>query len=285
MNRRYFLRSAGLLAGATQLAGFSALARAAAANNPFGIQLYTLRADLPAGPDAVITQLASFGYKQIESYEGPMGMFWGKTPAEFGRFITDLGMDLLASHCSIEENFEQKAAQAAEAGMEYLICPMIGSQESLDEYKRFAERFNRCGEICRDVGLKFGYHNHHYSFFEMDGQIPQDVMMQNTDPALVEYELDIFWLVAAGQDPLVWLRKYPGRFTFSHVKDRLPDQPSNSFTASTTLGQGFIDYASILPVAKELGMKYFIVEQEAFAGTTPIDSSRDNAAYMRNLNV
>lgn len=109
--------------------------------------------------------------------------------------------------------------------------------------------------------------------------------MQNTDPALVEYEMDIFWLVAAGQDPLAWLRKYPGRFTFAHVKDRLPDQPANSFTASTTLGRGFIDYANILPVAKSLGMKYFMVEQEAFEGTTPLDSSRDNAVYMRNLNV
>lgn len=285
MNRRHFLRMTGMMAGASQLAGLSALARAAQADNPFGIQLYTLRADLPSGPDAVITQLAQFGYKQIECYEGPMGMFWGKSPAEFGRFITELGMDLVASHCSIEENFEQKAAQAAEAGMEYLICPMIGAQESLDEYRRFADRFNRCGEICRDVGIKFGYHNHHYSFMEMDGQMPQDVMMQNTDPELVEYELDIFWLVAASQDPLIWLRKYPGRFTLSHVKDRLPDQPSNSFTASTTLGRGFIDYATILPVAKELGMKYFMVEQEAFAGTTPIESSRDNALYMRNLNV
>ncbi len=108
--------------------------------------------------------------------------------------------------------------------------------------------------------------------------------MQGTDPELVDYELDMFWLVAAGEDhPVSWLRKYPGRFKLSHVKDRLPDMSSGSFSASTTLGQGIIDYASILPVAYESGMRWFMVEQESYAGTTPLDSARDNAVYMQQF--
>ena len=285
MRRRRFLKMSAAFAGLSQLSLLSCSSDAAAQGAyPFGIQLYSLRDDMPADPDAVLQQLAQFGYQQIQSYEGPAGMFWGRSPADFGRFVRgELGMDLVASHCSIEENFERKANDAAEAGMQHLICPLIGPQDSLDEYRRYADRFNRCGEICRDVGLRFAYHNHHYTFFALDGTIPHDVLMQNTDPELVDFELDIFWLVAAGQDPLVWLRKYPGRFAFSHVKDRLPNMPADSFSASTTLGQGTIDYPSILPVAYEQGMRYFMVEQESYAGTTPLESARDNAVYMRQF--
>ncbi len=283
MQRRKFLKMSAAAAGLSQLALLRCSSEAAQSNYPFGIQLYSLRADMPADPDGVLQQLAQFGYRQIQSYEGPSGMFWGHSPESFGRYVRDLGMDPVASHCSIEEDFERKANEAAEAGMQYLICPLIGAQASLDDYRRFADRFNRCGEICREAGLRFAYHNHHYTFFELNGEIPHDVLMQNTDPEVVDFELDIFWLVAAGQDPLTWIRKYPGRFAFSHVKDRLPNMPADSFTASTTLGQGVIDYPGILPVAYEHGMRFFMVEQESYAGTTPLESAQDNAVYMRQF--
>ncbi len=284
INRRNFLkRSAVVTGGLANLGLLSACTEATATHYPFGLQLYTLRADMPADPDGVLRQVASFGYTQLEGFEGPSGMFWGKTPQEFSRFVGDLGMEMIASHCGIDEGFEQKADDAAAAGMQYLICPMIGAQASLDDYRRFAERFNECGEICKNVGLRFAYHNHHYTFIELEGAMPQDVLMQNTDPELVEYELDMFWLVAAGGDPIEWLRKYPGRFPFSHVKDRLPNMPGDSRTATCSLGTGIIDYPTILPIAYETGMRYFIVEQESYEGTTPLDSSRDNAEYMRQF--
>jgi sugar phosphate isomerase/epimerase len=177
MNRRNFLKLSGSVGS---LALFSNCAGAAESHYPFGIQLYTLRDDLPGNPDGVLKQLAGFGYKQIESFEGPMGMFWGKKPAAFKAYIDDLGMDLVASHCTIAEGFEQKAADAAEAGMQYLICPIIGAQPTMDGYLRFADRFNECGEICKQNGLKFAYHNHNYSFIAVDGVFPQDLLMQNT---------------------------------------------------------------------------------------------------------
>ena len=283
MNRRAFLKNSSVVAGAGALGLLGRTGSAAQSHYPFGIQLYTLRDDMPADPEGVLRQLARFGYTQVESYEGPQGMFWGKSPAAFAAFVRELGMDMVASHCSIEGEFERKAGQAAEAGMQYLICPMIGPQPTLDDYRRFADTFNRCGEICRANGLRFAYHNHHYTFFDVENAKPHDILMQNTDPALVDFELDMFWLVAAGEDPITWLRRYPGRFPFSHVKDRLADMPSDSFSATTTLGRGIIDYPSILPIAYELGMRWFMVEQESYAGTTPLDSSRDNAAYMQQF--
>jgi sugar phosphate isomerase/epimerase len=288
MDRRAFIKTGGAITGAAALGLLSQMANSADSHYPFGIQLYSLRDDLPNNSEAILRDLAQSGYLQIESYEGPEGMFWGKSPTAFASFVRSLGMDLVSSHCSIGDGFERKAEQAAEAGMRYLICPLIGPQPSLDDYRRFADTFNRCGEICRSNGLRFAYHNHHYTFFDVgagatEAHKPQDILMLNTDPELVDFQLDIFWLVAAGEDPLIWLQKYPGRFPLSHVKDRLANMPGDSFSATTTLGRGIIDYPAILPVAYANGMRWFMVEQESYAGTTPLESSRDNAAYMKQF--
>ncbi len=251
---------------------------------PFGIQLWTLRDVFPENPRGVLEQLASFGYRQIELFEGPQGMFWGYSPTEMKQIIDDLGMELVASHCNIQEGFERKADQAAEAGLKYLICPWIGGQDTLDDYRRFADMFNESGRICRERGFRFAYHNHEYTFQKLDGVYPQDLLMQETDPELVEYELDMYWVAAAGEDNKEWIEKYPGRFTLSHVKDRA-DVPADQMRASTTLGTGVINYPEILKKARENGMNYFFVEQEEYENTTPVDAARDGAAYMKGLDM
>jgi sugar phosphate isomerase/epimerase len=289
MTRKTFLKLSGNLTAAALAVGslpaISSCARTStsAPDPTFGLQLYSLRDAMPGDPRGVLRQVAEFGYKHIESYEGPSGMFWGMTPREFKGYMDDLGTTLIASHCNINENFEQKAAEAGSIGMEYLICPWIGPQPSLDEYKLFADQFNRCGEICNANGIKFAYHNHAYTFEKLDGVYPQDLLMTETDPELVEYELDIFWLVVAGLDPVEWVQKYPGRFSLSHIKDRERGTEVGNGDSSTTLGTGDIDYASIIKIAQSNGMKHLIVEQEKYAGTTPLDSARDNAVFMRNL--
>jgi sugar phosphate isomerase/epimerase len=298
--RRKFLKSAAqlgsglvLTAVSTKLVGCGPSKKAVGttggagntATRPFGLQLYTLRDDLPKDPKGVLKQVASFGYKQIEGYEGPLGLFWGMSNTEFKKYMDDLGMQFISSHCNTKENFEQKAAQAAEIGMKYLINPYLGKQQSLDDYKRAADDFNKNGEICRKAGLKFAYHNHGYSFTQQDGQFPQDIMMQNTDPNLVDYEMDMYWTVTAGQDPDAWFKKYPGRFTLGHVKDRRKGATPGDPDASVVIGTGSIDYNDILKKAAAAGMQYFIVEQEAYEGTTPLKAAQDDAEAMRHLPV
>lgn len=287
MNRKKFLKLSGGLTGGmiamSSLPFLKGCTEAIIKPHPFGLQLYSLRADMPNDPRGVLRQVAEFGYNQIESYEGPMGMFWGMSPAEFKSYMDDLGMEIIASHCNINQDFEQKAADAASIGMKYLICPWIGPQESLDAYKIQADRFNQCGEICRKEGIHFAYHNHAYTFELMDGIYPQDLLMENTNPALVEYEMDIYWLETAGEDTITWLKKYPNRFTLSHIKDREKGAATGEGDASATLGTGSIDYPAILKTARENGMKYFIVEQEKYEGTTPLESARDNAIYMNSI--
>jgi len=287
MKRKEFLKLSGglALAGLASKSGFASLAGETAKLKNFGIQLWSVRDDLAKDPKEVLKQLASYGYKQIESFEGSKGIFWGMTNTEFKAELDNLGMKIIASHCDINKDFEKKAADAAAIGMKYLICPHKGAQKDLDAFKKFADEFNQKGEICKKNGIRFAYHNHDYSFATMNGEMGQDVMMKNTDASLVDFELDMYWVVAAGQDIETWLKKYPKRFRLCHVKDRKKNAPLTEKDASVVLGTGSIDYPKILKTAKKLGMEYYIVEQEKWEGTTPMQAAQADAMYMKTLSI
>ncbi len=283
MDRRRFLQDAGLLAtGAAMGVGLSS----AKPLNKFGIQLYTLRDIIAKDPKAVLRQLATFGYKTVESYSHKdLGIFWGMTNKEFKSYMDSLGMKMISSHYDWKNDTEKLAPQAAAINMEYLICPYLGKQKSMDDYKRIADEFNKAGAICKKNGLKFAYHNHGYSFEAVDGVFPQDLMMKGCDPALVDFEMDIYWVVTAGQDPEEWLKKYPNRWKLCHVKDRSKTLPANQEDASVTLGTGSINFPKILKTAKANGMKHYIMEQERYDYTTSIESARNGASYLRKLSI
>lgn len=249
----------------------------------FGIQLYTLRDVIGDNPKETLRQLASFGFNQIEGYEGNQGIYWNMSPKDFKKYINDLGMEMVSSHCDIYEDFERKAGEAAEAGLSYLICPSIGPQKSVSEWKKVTDKFNECGAICQKNGIRFAYHNHAYSFVPFSGMIPQQYMMDNTDPAIVDHQMDIYWVVTAGVDPVEYLEMYPGRFKLCHVKDRMKGVSSEVREASCNLGTGIIDFPRILKEAAANGMEYFIMEQERYDESTPMDAARIGAIYLKNI--
>ncbi|MEL6865723.1 MAG: sugar phosphate isomerase/epimerase [Bacteroidota bacterium] len=249
----------------------------------FGIQLYTLRDDFPNDPKGVLKQLAQMGYKQIEGFEGPKGMFWEMGHLEFKQYLDDIGLKMVASHCNINNDLEAKAAQAAEIGMEYLICPWVGPQKSQEDWKKVVDRFNECGRICQKEGIRFAYHNHAYSFKAFSGMIPHDFIMDHTDPELVDHEMDIYWVVTGGADPIEYLTKYANRFRLCHIKDRMKEAPAEEAMASCDLGTGMIDYPKILKVAAAYGMKYFLLEQERYDNSTPLKSVAVGAEYLKQL--
>lgn len=288
--RRKFLKSATqlgcglvLTSISQNIIGCTATSKIGNTTKPFGLQLYTLRDELPKDPKGVLKQVASFGYKQIEGFEGRQGMFWGMSHTEFKKYMDDLGMEFVSSHCDINKDFEQKADQAAAIGMKYLIAPYLGKQKTMDDYKRAAERFNDRAAICKKAGLRFAYHNHDYSFVPVDGVFPQDVMMQNTDKDLMDYEMDIYWVVTAGQDPIAWFKKYPNRFKLCHVKDRRKGAPLSDHDASVVAGTGSIDFPKILKAAEKEGMAYYIIEQEHYDNMTQVHAAKLNADYMKQL--
>ena len=173
MKRNEFLKLSGglALAGLASKSGFASFAGEAAKLKNFGIQLWSVRDDLAKDPKGVLKQLSSYGYKQIESFEGSKGMFWGMSNTEFKAEMDNLGMKIISSHCDINKDFEKKAADAAAIGMKYLICPYKGPQKDLDAFKKFADEFNQKGEICKKNGIRFAYHNHDYSFATMNGEM------------------------------------------------------------------------------------------------------------------
>jgi sugar phosphate isomerase/epimerase len=251
----------------------------------FGLQLWTVRDELAKDPKATLKQVASFGYKHVESFEGAKGMFWGMKNTEFKKYITDLGLNMYSSHFGSMDNFEKKVADAAEIGMKYLTMAWEGPGKTIDDYKKYAEEFNKKGELCKKNGLRFAFHNHDFTFRQLEGQLAQDVLISGTDSSLVDFEMDIYWVVAAGQDPEAWFKKYTNRFRLCHIKDRSKTPGTDNGKNSVTLGTGMIDFKKVLRTAKDNGMNYFIVEQEYFEGSTPLKDIETDAAYMKKLKI
>ena len=271
----------------------------------FGIQLWTVRDAMMEDAKGTFKALSEYGYQQIESYQGKDGIFWGMKPQEYKTFLGDLGMNCISSHCDSnyalkrkkEDEFKQLVEDAASIGIKYLVNPFLGGIETIDGFKEAAEGFNRCGEIAKASGIQYAYHNHSYSFREMEGQLPQDVMMQLSDPELVEFEMDIYWVVAAGHDPVEWLKKYPKRFTLCHIKDRYKPakiaelekveevSPMFGVNASCVLGTGQIDFDTILVEARKQGMEQWIVEQERYDDMSSMQAAQKDADFMKKYQV
>lgn len=248
----------------------------------FGIQLYSVKEDMGTDAQATIRSLAGYGYKQLEGFDGGKGILWGMQPAEFKSLMTESGTTMVASHANVFENLDAQAAQAAEVGMKYLICPWIGAQKTLDDYKKKAEEFNQIGEKVKSHGIRFAYHNHDYSFIPQEGGLGQDILMDNTDPALVDFEMDIYWVHVAGINPAEYLAKYPGRFRLCHVKDAEAGT-GDPHQRGVLLGSGEIPYSDLIKQSLGLGMEYFIVEQERFPTGTPMEAAAANAKYLAAL--
>lgn len=273
MKRRQFIQS-----GAAILAlSSSSFDLFAAKKKNIGCQLYSVRDKMAKDPINTMRALAQMGYTQFESYS--KDPFWGMNAAEAKRFFKEIGVNVISSHTGVPDITEANASKAQEIGLKYLLSPFIGPQKSADEWKKRADEFNKAGEICKKHGLKFGYHNHGYSFETKEGVKGQDILLANTDPKLVTFELDIYWAEVAGEDSIAHLQKHAGRYDLVHVKQLITKDPK---PAQGVLKSGLLDYDKIIAAAKKTGVKYFMVEQEQYAGDS-MDAMKENAAYMKTI--
>ncbi len=273
-SRRKFLQQS---ASAVALAFWANEAEAKGTLEQFGCQLFSVRDLMPKDAKGTMKQLADMGYKQFESYS--KDPFWGMTPKDTKAFLTDMGVRMVSTHLGLGDTNEELIAKAAEAGLQYVICPAIGMQPSADAWKQKAEAFNKNGEICKKYGLKYGYHNHSYSFQNANGVKGQRILLENTDPSLVIFELDMCWIEASGEDTVAHLKQYGNRYELCHVKQLATKEPKPQ---QTDLEKGIIDYKTLLRTAKDNGMKYFLVEQEQYP-ISSIESMKNDAVYMKNL--
>jgi len=287
-NRRKFLQTTGLVAAGSLFAKNAMAGHPGVKLKNVGLQLWTVKEDMAKDPKGTLKQIASYGYTEIEGFEGEQGIYWGMTPADFEQYTKELGIKMMGSHCSIDKLYgkgglEGKSVEAISIGMKYLICPYKGPQKSIDDFKRIADEFNKCGEICRKNGITFGYHNHDYSFKPVDGQVPMDVLLQNTDPDNVVFEMDLYWAITAGADPIHYFNKYNRRFRLVHVKDRKKDAAPGEGDASCDLGTGSINWEPLLHHAKTKGVRYYIVEQERFDNSTAMQSAEVDAKFLKPI--
>lgn len=179
---------------------------------------------------------------------------------------------------AIVDQMKITAEDAIAAGSKYLVWAYLKAEDrtSMDDYKRHIETWNKFGEVCKETGIQFAYHNHDFEFIEFDGVKPYDVIMQETDPELVKFELDLYWITKSGNDPVAYFQKDPGRFHLWHVKDI---DPADDFFAP--VGQGKIDFQKIFDARETAGMKYFFVEQDATReGVSPLDTIAQSWNYL-----
>ena len=288
MNRRAFIQNSAFLSLAIPIQNLTFPGFVPRKLPAFGIQLYMVRDAMEKDAPGTLRQLSQMGYTQIESYGGSKGMFWGLGNVEFKKLSTGYGLKPISSHYNDGDMpFEKQAALAAEIGMKYLICPWKGPQKSIDDFKRIADEFNHNGAICKKNGLRFGYHPHDYPYKKVDGQLPIDVLLNNTDADLVDFEMDFYYTVTEGQNPEAYLNKYKNRFRLCRMRDvlkkRLPADDKNE--SACDLGQGIIDYPQLIKTALADGMEYFLVEQSRYYHETELQSAAINALYMNDLKI
>lgn len=274
-NRRTFIRRSAIAVAAVPLLSNEILASSKPTGKT-GLALYTIRDAMGKDPASALAAVADTGYNWVEAADHRDGKFYGMKPKEFGKLVTKNGLEPLSSHSGINpDNYERMIDDAAEAGMKYIMLPSLPGDltSSIDGYQRAADFFNKAGEKCRKAGITFGFHNHQIEFMEINSQIPYDILLKNSDPKLVIFELDLAWITAAGKDPVDYFRKYPGRFEVWHIKDLTPEKQD------ATLGEGIIDFRPIIAEARTAGMKYWFVEQDHCRTHTPLESIRISRDY------
>ena len=272
ISRRRLLQQGGQIA-ATAL--FPTLAHAQSRRlEQVGLQLYTLRKEMSADLAGTLGRVAELGYREME-FAG----YFEHGAAEIRQLLDDNGLISPAAHVPLEairNNLQAELDFAAELGQRYLVLPFVPENErSADHYKRHAETLNTAGEAARRVGLKMGYHNHAFEFEGSGDQLHYDVLLAETDPQLVDFELDLFWISKAQVDPLQYFVRHPGRFSLLHVKDM------DTLGRMVDVGRGSIDFAGIFAQVETAGFRHYFVEHD-----NPVDglaSVADSIAALRRL--
>ncbi len=275
-NRRIFIKQSGSLAlGAMLLRGMDTAKKIT--DNP-GIQLYTVRKEMLEDPRGTLKQLADIGIKQIESAGSAKGYYYGLTPTEMRDACKNNGMTLRSGHVRLDDKWQKTMDDAAASGQKYVICSSMPSEgQTTDNYKKVAVAFNKAGEECKKMNLKFGYHNHEYEFEEHNGKVLYDILLEETDPSLVCMELDLGWVIVPGKDPLAYFAKYPGRFPLWHLKDM-----DLTKKHSTEFGKGGLDIQKMFDNAKKSGLDNYFIEQEEYS-STPLQSMRENMSFLKKI--
>ena len=320
VSRRKLLVTAGTFgAGAFAASLLPRMAWAGPMGLPVGIQLYSVGKPLAEDMPGTLKQLHELGYREVES--AGVGK---RTAKELRGLLDDAGLVCPSAHLQLTgDDLDAQFEQAHTLGAHFAVSSVLRSFSpafiksatagnapagaaapaeqappkrpamepmGLDGFKKTAKKMNEVGKKAKAAGLQYAYHNHNFEFEKMpDGGPGYDVLIQETDPDLVKFEIDCGWMTVAGSDPVAYFKKYPGRFRMLHIKDFKPvAQPTIALLGpgrpqGTDLGTGFIDYKPIFAAGKAAGIEHIFVEQEAPFAVSQLDSAKVDYAYLQKL--
>ena len=321
LHRREFIKKAAL-GSALLLPGLNSFASSFsyASLGKIGIQLFSIPKLVETDFAGTMKMLAQIGYKEIEFY-GPYSFsaeddktrwaavapslgfsasgYYGMTPKETKKILDDNGLSSPSMHTGLATLHDEKAMdQMAEAahvmGTTYVVLPSAQTQPDLDGYKKQADDFNKIGEGATKRGIRFAYHNHGNGLKPVAGVVPFELIMEKTDPKHVYFQMDIYWVTAAGVDSAAYFDKFPGRFRSMHVKDmakavRFSGDGGDSkqwielFPYLANAGTGVLDLPNILSHAKKSGVEHFVVERDL--APDPKADLQKSYDYLSKLNL
>jgi sugar phosphate isomerase/epimerase len=298
--RRNFIKT-----GTMALAGVAALHKSALASGIqsmkssgiVGVQLYSVRDDMEKDALGSLKQLSDMGYVYVEHANYIDRKFYGYPAAEFKKILDDLGLKMVSGHTVLGTQHWDPSKQdftdvwrhtVEDAGVlqqQYVVSPWMDEsfRKTYNDLKRCLEIFNKCGELCKKSGMKFGYHNHDFEFSQkLNGEKVFDIIMKNIDPRLVVLQLDIGNMYHAGAKALDILNQYPGRFENIHVKDEIKVGDNPEQFESTILGEGIISCREVVDLATKIGgTKCYIIEQESYQDKTPMECVKKDLEVMK----
>jgi len=289
MDRRGFL---GTITAATLLSRKLAWAGDDRKIEKIGLQLYTVRSEMKKDFEGTLAKVAEIGYREVE-FAG----YFGQSPQDVRKILDRNKLDAPSAHVDYDTLGEKWPAvldTAKVIGHSYIVCPWIPEEirKQPDGWKKAAETFSRAAEASQKAGIQFAYHNHHFEFVPANGKLPYDIFLAETDRNLVKMEMDLCWITVAGQDPLTYFARYPGRFPLVHVKDikKIPQKTASDkgwvpferiMPDMTDVGSGIIDWKRIFAQSDKAGIKHYFVEHDE--PKSPFDSIRNSYIYLHNL--
>ena len=289
MNRRTFIESIGIL-GAASFLPISCLSMTSP-DYKLGYQLFSIRDEMAKDPIATLKLLKAMGYQDFEHYgfDAEKGTYYGHKASDFKKILDDLELSISSGHYAFspfllapQDDLKRFVDQCIEGALtmqsSYITWPWIDPElRTIDNFKILAEKLNHIGARIKAAGLGFAYHNHGYEFDDHNGQNGYDIILSETDASLVKLQMDMYWVMHSSKYTLKELiDKQPGRYTMWHIKDM--DVNTRDYTE---LGNGSIDYTTLLPDPKISGLEFFYIEQGGNFTHNSIQSAADSAAYFK----
>lgn len=285
--RRTFIKQTGLIAAA--LAAAPSFAFSKAAQPRIGLQLYSLRAIIKNNIKGIIEKVAAIGYKEVETYGYAIeNGFWGLNAKQFATLLQTNGMTSPSGHFAMDNFIAGKNTdelksyiEAANAlGSQYITVPYLSAElrKSADDYKKVALKLNEAAILCKASGLTLAYHNHDFEFKKFGDTTGLDILLQETDIKLVDFELDLYWAARSGINPIALFKAYSKRFKMLHIKD----MDKSDQTLNAEIGKGTIDFKNIFKEAKQAGVKHYFVEHETNYKPDELGSIKESFRYVKS---